>query len=105
MNSPVQTKEEILGILESKEEAMRKFGVKRIGVFGSFVREDQSPASDVDILVEFQPTEKSFQNFMDLLSLLEGLLQREVELVTLERLSPYLKPYILNEVLYAEATS
>ena len=57
--------------------------------------------SDVDLLVEFEEGQKSFDNFMHLSFLLEEVLQRRVELVTLEALSPYIGPYILREVEYA----
>jgi hypothetical protein len=72
--------------------------VKRLGLFGSFVREQQHPDSDVDLLVEFEPTRKTFDHFMALSFLLEDLLRRRVELVTSESLSPYLRPHVLDEV-------
>ena len=72
--------------------------MKRLGVFGSFVRGQQRPDSDVDLLVEFDPALKTFDNFMALSLLLEDLLQRRVELVTTESLSPHLRPHILDEV-------
>jgi predicted nucleotidyltransferase len=51
----------------------------------------------VDLLVEFTPGEKSFDRFMALADLLESVLERQVELVTTEALSPYLGPHILAE--------
>ena len=71
--------------------------VERLGLFGSFVRGEQDPQSDVDLLVRFRPQEKTFDNFMQLGFFLEDLLQRKVELVTTESLSPYLGPHILEE--------
>jgi predicted nucleotidyltransferase len=56
--------------------------------------------SDVDLLVEFQQGEKSYDNFIDLAFLLEELTGRKVELVTPESLNKYLAPHILNEVEY-----
>jgi hypothetical protein len=102
MRKPTQTKEEILNILKSHIEEIRGFGVMRIGLFGSFARDQQKEESDVDILVEFLPGKKNFRNFMQLVYLLEELLRRQVELVTTESISPYLKPYIFNEVKYVE---
>ena len=52
---------------------------KRLGLFGSFVREQQRPESDMDLLVEFEPTQKAFDHFMALCFLLEPLLRRRVE--------------------------
>jgi predicted nucleotidyltransferase len=59
-------------------------------LFGSFVRGEQGPQSDIDLLVRFRPQEKTFDNFIGLAFLLEDLLQRRVELVTTEGLSLYL---------------
>jgi predicted nucleotidyltransferase len=69
-------------------------------LFGSFVRGRQNANSDVDVLVEFLPGQKTFDNFMQLSFLLEGLFQRKVELITREALSPYIGPYILKEIEY-----
>ena len=70
-------------------------GVQRFALFGSVVRDAARPESDVDLLVEFLPGQKTFDRFMALADLLESLLNRRVELVTPESLSPFLKPYIL----------
>ena len=77
---------------------MASLGVRKLGIFGSFVRGEARADSDVDMLVEFEPAKKTFDNFMALSFLLEDLLQRRVELVTSESLSPYLRPHILDEV-------
>jgi predicted nucleotidyltransferase len=84
---------------------LKQFGVKRWGVFGSFVRGQQSTSSDVDILVEFEQGKKSFDNFMHLAFFLEEQVGRRVELVTPESLSPHIGPHILREVEYASITS
>ena len=97
---PIQTKKNILSIIRDHQEPLRNFGVKRLGLFGSFVREEQNAKSDVDLLVEFEADKKTFKNFIHLCFYLEELFQREVELVTPESLSPYLGPHILREVEY-----
>jgi len=94
----VATKQEIFCRVQAHREAIRSLGVERLGLFGSFVRGEQGSQSDVDLLVRFRPEEKTFDNFMELAFLLEDLLQRRVELVTTEGLSPYLGPHILEEV-------
>ena len=94
------TKRDVLNTLRQNSARLQALGVKRLGLFGSFVREEQRSASDIDLLVEFQPGKKTFDNFMELAFLLEDLLQRRVELVTTESLSPYLGPHILREVQY-----
>jgi predicted nucleotidyltransferase len=100
MNSIVQTKQAILTTLRENHVQIKALGVKRLGLFGSFVRGEQGAESDVDILVEFEQGQKTFDNFMQLAFLLENLLQRHVELVTPEALSPHIGPYILKEVEY-----
>jgi predicted nucleotidyltransferase len=96
--SAVATKQEILRRIQTHREEIRALGVEGLGLFGSFVRGEQGPESDVDLLVRFRPREKTFDNFMGLAFLLEDVLQRRVELVTTEGLSPYLGPRILEEV-------
>jgi len=94
----VATKQEILHEILAHRVQIRSLGVERLGLFGSFVRGEQGPKSDVDLLVRFRPEEKTFDNLMELGFFLEDLLQRRVELVTTEGLSPYLGPHILEEV-------
>lgn len=93
-----QTKKDIIVAIQTHREKIKAFGVKKLGLFGSFVREQQKPDSDIDLLVEFQPEHKTFDNFIHLSFFLEELLQQPVELVTPESLSPYLGPYIIEEV-------
>ena len=96
----IRTKEEIIERLRKNSSRIRAFGVDRLGLFGSFVQNQQSKDSDIDLIVEFQPGRKSFDNFIQLSFLLEDLLGRRVELVTPESLSPYIGPHILREVEY-----
>src|SRR5688572_26373611 len=96
----VQTKEQILERINLNRQQLARFGVKRFGLFGSFLRSEQNEESDVDILVDFEPEEKNFDNFMNLAFYLEELLGRKVDLVTRESLSPHIGPKILAEVEY-----
>ena len=98
---PVQSKEQILTLLLEQQAVLHRLGVKRCGVFGSFVRNAPQDQSDVDILVEFEPGQKTFDHFMQLAFFLEDLFGRKVDLVTTESLSPYIGPHILREVDYA----
>lgn len=97
----IKTKQDILNVLDKNQIRLKALGVRRIGVFGSFVRGEQHPDSDIDLLVEFASGKKTFDTFMELSFFLEEVLQRRIELVTIESLSPYLGPYILKEVEYA----
>ena len=67
---------------EHKEEIKERYGVRRIGVFGSYVRGEQKATSDIDVLVEFE--KPTFDNFMDLVFYLEELFGKNVDLLTLE---------------------
>ncbi|NJL28878.1 MAG: nucleotidyltransferase family protein [Thermoanaerobaculia bacterium] len=96
-----QTKEDVFQRLAEHKAEIRALGVRRLGLFGSFVRGEQRSHSDVDLLVEFERGDKSFDRFMHLSFLLEDLLGRTVELVTTEALSPYIGPHVLEEVEYA----
>src|SRR5437016_6173476 len=93
----VQTKGQVLALLRQRQAELRHLGVKRCGVFGSFVRNESHLHSDVDVLVEFQPGQKTFDHFMQLAFFLEDLFGRKVDLLTPESLSPYMGPRILKE--------
>lgn len=97
----VQNKEQVFALLRRHQPDLRRFGVQRCGVFGSFVRGEAQAQSDVDILVEFIPAQKTFDNFIYLAFFLEDLFGRTVDLITPESLSPYIGPHILREVEYA----
>ena len=104
MTTAVQNKVAIFETLASHQQQISKFGVRKLGLFGSFARGQQNKASDIDMLVEFTPGRKSYDNFIHLVFFLEDLLQHSVELVTPESLSPLLKPYIEKEVEYVVFT-
>ena len=98
MTEKASTKESIFQEIFGNRERLAFHGVKSIGLFGSFVRGEQTPKSDIDILVEFVPEKHTFDNFMEVAFLLEEILGRKVELVTPEALSPHIGPHILKEV-------
>jgi predicted nucleotidyltransferase len=105
MTATTRTKQDVLNLLSENHARIEAFGVGRIGLFGSFVRNEQGIDSDIDLLVEFRSGDKSFDNFIKLSFFLEELFQRRVELVTTEGLSPYVGPHILAEVEYATSPS
>ena len=96
----IQSKEDIVSAIRKNKDKIGSFGIKRLGIFGSFVREEQRSQSDVDLLAEFEKDSKTFDNFIHACFLLEDLLERPVELVTIESLSPYIRPYIMEEIEY-----
>ena len=91
------TREDVRGRLREVEAEIFALGVRRLALFGSVLRNQARPDSDVDFLVEFTPGQKSFDRFLALSDLLETLLGHPVELVTTEALSPFLGPHILAE--------
>lgn len=95
-------KEHILRILKSQKAKIAQLGIKDIGLFGSYVRDEQTEESDIDILIDFEPDKENFDNFMLVCDLIESLFKnRRIEVVTKNGLSPYIGPKILNEVKYA----
>ena len=88
---PVQTKAQVLALLQEYHQDLHRFGIKRCGVFGSFARDTAiHDRSDVDILVSFEPDQKTFDNFIQLSFFLEDIFGRAVDLITIESLSPYI---------------
>ena len=95
-----QNKAQVLLLLRLNHREILQFGIARIGLFGSFVRNEAHEGSDVDIWVEFEKDKKTYKNFIRLTYFLEDLLHREVEVVTPEGVSPFIKPHILKELEY-----
>jgi len=93
---PLKREQAIERLVASAPE-IRALGVERLALFGSVLRDEARPESDVDLLVHFLPGAKTFDNFLALCELLEARLGRRVEVVTTEALSPYLGPRILAE--------
>jgi len=91
------TRDEAIRRLHTVESKIRGLGVRRLALFGSVLRNEARPDSDVDVLVEFAPNEKTFDRFMALADLLEYTLQHRVEVITTESLSPFIGPHILAE--------
>jgi predicted nucleotidyltransferase len=90
-----------ISTLKENEKLIRqKFGVKRIGIFGSFARGGEKEDSDLDVLVVFEEAQKTFDNYMDLKFYLEDLFGREIDHVTEKALKPQLKDIIMKEVVY-----
>ena len=96
----VKTKQDVIRVLQTHQDQLNEFGVSRLGLFGSFVRNTAHNESDIDFLVVFKASKKTFNNFMDLSFFLEDVLGRKVDLVTIDSLSPYIGETILQEVEY-----
>ncbi len=85
-------------IEKHKDELKKQYGVKEIGIFGSFVRGEAKESSDVDILVEFERP-IGFFKFLELEEYLSKLIDRKVDLVSKKALKSHIGKYILEEVV------
>jgi len=91
--------EEIKKIInQHRQELEERFKVKSIAIFGSYVREEQSPQSDIDIIVEFK--EPVGFLFIHLADFLEEILETKVDLLTPEAIKPNRRKYIMEELVY-----
>ncbi len=95
------TKSDILKVIQENTDEIKTYGIKRIGIFGSFARAAEKDKSDIDVLIEFKKGKKAFDNYMETKFLLEKIFHRRVDLVIKEALKPEIKKNILREVVYA----
>lgn len=93
------SKEEILSALTANEATIKSFGVRSLSLFGSSIRGEETPGSDLDFVVEFE--KKSFDAYMDLKLFLEELFDRPVDLVLADGIKPRLRAAILREAIHA----
>lgn len=88
-------------LIEAHAAELRAFGARKIGVFGSFARGEETPDSDVDVYLEFAEGMKTYDNFFAIHELLENLFGRSIDLVTDGSLSERKACLILPTVHYA----
>lgn len=96
----ILNKEFIKQTLVDNRKALRKYGVKRIGLFGSYVRGTATAASDIDFLVELERL--TFRDYMGLALFLEDLFEKDIDLLTPTSIKPGYRPYIEKEIEYVE---
>ena len=94
-----RNRENILKMLEENREAILRYGVRRLGLFGSCAQGKGTQTSDLDFVVEFET--KSFDAYMDLKAFLEGLFGCRVDLVLADALKPRLRAAVLEKAVYA----
>jgi uncharacterized protein len=96
----MKAKDQILMVLREQLPQLKStYGVKKIGLFGSYSRGDQNAASDVDLLVEFERP-IGFFKFIELENYLAEKLGIKAELVTDDALKPLIKPAVMSQVVY-----
>ena len=71
------TKDNILNTLKSNKLKLAKFGIRNVGLFGSYIRNEQSSESDIDLLIDFEPEKENFDNYMAVYDLFEKLFKNE----------------------------
>jgi uncharacterized protein with HEPN domain/predicted nucleotidyltransferase len=96
-----RTGAELVRLLRAQmPELVEQYGVKSLGVFGSYVRAEQKPRSDLDVLVEFDEQHAGFANLVRLQDALQEALGLEVDLIENKGLRPYIGKRILAEVIW-----
>lgn len=89
----------LISLLTSRrEEIVRRFSIKKLGVFGSAARDEMHEGSDIDVLVEFQ-TSPTFDAYMDLKFYLEDLFKANVDLVIEDDVKPRMRPFIEKDLI------
>ena len=97
------TKQDIFQTIIDNKEAIKNFGVTEIGLFGSYVRDEQTDMSDIDFLVDYRKGEMDFFKFINFCEILENMFQDlKVDVITKNGMSEFIGPYILKEVEYVE---
>jgi len=94
----MNSQSDIITLLETNRDAIKNYGVRELGVFGSFARGEQGPNSDVDVLVDLR--RETFRDYMGLLNFLESLFGRKVDLVMKDTIKPIIRERILRETVY-----
>jgi uncharacterized protein len=93
---------EILSIMRKAKPVLEKNGLTKLGLFGSYARNEQQSSSDIDILLDFKQGCETYDNFLHATSMLEQMLPGyKLQFVTVKGLSKHIGPYILKEVVYA----
>lgn len=95
-------KEEIKRRIGENKEKLRELGVRKIGVFGSYARNEQKKGSDIDLLVDFEDGKKTYRNFYNLANLTEDILGADVDLLTPQSISSYILPHIERDIDYVQ---
>jgi len=92
---------EIVAYLKDNKSLLHnRFGVTRIGIFGSFVQDTQTVVSDIDMVVEFEKRKKNIHSFLNLKRFLEGELSRRIDLGFEHSLKPVVRKNIEGRIIY-----
>lgn len=89
----------IIEKIKKERRKLKEKGIRKIGLFGSYAKDDQKQKSDIDFLIEFKTVD--FDKYLYILNLLEKIFQRKIDLVIEKDLKPELK-YVRNEAKYVK---
>jgi len=95
-------KEDILNYLKSNQEYYyNQYGVRFIGLFGSFARDEADENSDIDILYKIEKDKKlSIFKYLKLTKQLEDFFHKKIDLIRDEKIKPQIKSYIQKDLTY-----
>jgi predicted nucleotidyltransferase len=97
----IQTKTQAIKKLQDNKQILEKrFGVKEVAIFGSYVKNTQHKHSDIDILVSLKQSHVNFDNYMELKFYLAKIIGRKIDLILKDSIREELKPAILNSAVY-----
>ena len=96
------TRESALLTLEENGRQLRRLGVEKIALYGSVARDEATPQSDVDVLVELADAFLTLEGYMDLCFYLEDLFGCRVDVTTLRSIKPHMRDRVLADAVYAE---
>lgn len=93
--------EEIVAYLKSNKSFFyERFGVTRMGIFGSFTREEQTSSSDIDMVVEIERSRKNIHSFLQVKKFLEKELARKIDMGFEHSLKPIVRDKIKGQIIY-----
>jgi len=97
----ISSTEEVVAYLKKNKRYLHdRFGITSIGIFGSFVRGEQTPHSDIDMVVEMEGSKKSIHTFMQLRRFLEKEIARKIDLGFEHSLKPAIREKIKGQIIY-----
>ena len=97
-------RDSVLRTLEQELPRLREtYGIADIGIFGSVSRGEDTPDSDIDMLVSFTPQRETYDAYLGLAEDLEALFGRKVDLIFSDWIHPRMRPYILKDAIYCTA--
>lgn len=95
-------REQVIATLRRHEQELRRRGVLHVGLFGSVARDEATPTSDIDILVELAPEAAiDLFEYVGITQYLSDLFPNRVDVANLQRLKPLVRPSVERDAVYA----